>query len=286
VKRAFAQTSISVLISDIDTQRVVSKDQRRAVFFRQIAASIAEVGVIEPLVVFSQPAGRYMLLDGHIRLLILKNMGTQMVQCIVSTDDEAYTYNRRVNSIPPVIQHLMLLKALDSGLSEERVAATLKVNISIIRRQRNMLTGVCKEAIEILQTKQVSAATFSLLKRMKPIRQMEAAEHMVISATYSSTFVRALLYATKSDLLISLPRKTASTDLEETTRVQFAKEGEALLKDLRSLESDLGAEMLTLTVYQGYIGKLLSNQRVNRYLHRKHPEILNVLSNITSTNLQ
>ena len=227
-----------------------------------------------------------MLLDGHIRLLILKNMGTQMVQCIVSTDDEAYTYNRRVNSIPPVIQHLMLLKALDSGLSEERVAATLKVNISIIRRQRNMLTGVCKEAIEILQTKQVSAATFSLLKRMKPIRQMEAAEHMVISATYSSTFVRALLYATKSDLLISLPRKTASTDLEETTRVQFAKEGEALLKDLRSLESDLGAEMLTLTVYQGYIGKLLSNQRVNRYLHRKHPEILNVLSNITSTNLQ
>jgi len=45
--------------------------------FRQIRSSIEEIGLIEPLTVTAIPkdAGRYMLLDGHMRLLAMHELG-------------------------------------------------------------------------------------------------------------------------------------------------------------------------------------------------------------------
>jgi ParB-like chromosome segregation protein Spo0J len=37
----------------------------------------------------------YLLLDGHIRLEMLKEIGETQVRCLVATDDEAFTYNKR-----------------------------------------------------------------------------------------------------------------------------------------------------------------------------------------------
>jgi hypothetical protein len=54
-----------------------------------IADSIAEVGIIEPSMVFpdlKQPA----LLDGHLRVEILKDRGESEVFCLLAADDEAY----------------------------------------------------------------------------------------------------------------------------------------------------------------------------------------------------
>jgi hypothetical protein len=35
----------------------------------------------------------------------LKSMGVKEAKCLLSTDDEAYTYNRHVNHIPAIAQH-------------------------------------------------------------------------------------------------------------------------------------------------------------------------------------
>jgi ParB-like nuclease domain len=66
--------------------------------YAQIIASIREVGIVEPPVVArdSTDAGKYLLLDGHLRIDVLKDMGETEVVCLVSTDDEAFTYNKRV----------------------------------------------------------------------------------------------------------------------------------------------------------------------------------------------
>jgi ParB-like chromosome segregation protein Spo0J len=63
---------------------------------------LKHVGVIEPLVVYPRGPGDYLLLDGHVRLEILKSIGMKEVKCLLATDDEAYTYNRHVNHIPAV----------------------------------------------------------------------------------------------------------------------------------------------------------------------------------------
>src|SRR5689334_17501417 len=67
--------------------------------YQQILASVREVGIIEPLIVFPQDrkAEMYILLDGHVRLAVLKELGATSARCLISTDDEAYTYNRRVS---------------------------------------------------------------------------------------------------------------------------------------------------------------------------------------------
>src|SRR5215472_15274932 len=61
--------------------------------FGTILASIREVGLIEPLVVYPQKdsGGKYLLLDGHLRVLALKELNQHEAECIVSIDDECFT---------------------------------------------------------------------------------------------------------------------------------------------------------------------------------------------------
>src|ERR1035441_2134527 len=67
--------------------------------YHQILSSVREVGIIEPLIVFPQNgnSGTYLLLDGHVRLQVLKDLGQTHAPCLIATDDEAYTYNKRVS---------------------------------------------------------------------------------------------------------------------------------------------------------------------------------------------
>ena len=55
----------------------------------------------------------------------LRDRGVTEVACLISTDDEAFTYNNRVNSIAIIQEHKMILKAIENGVSEERIAKSL-----------------------------------------------------------------------------------------------------------------------------------------------------------------
>ena len=140
-----------------------------------------------------------------------------------------------------------------------------------------MLDGICSEAVAILQTHKVSARSFGILRKMKPLRQIEAAEHMVANMVFGSGFVRAILYATKTELLVTPPKASNKFALSDSTKDIFANESQALLKDLKILETDLGKHSLKLTVYNGYLKRLLRNKRIRGYLDRRHEEILKVL---------
>lgn len=281
LRAAFKQYIVSLPIEKIVPQNKISEDTKKSISYRQIVASIQEIGLIEPLVVYPESVNRFLLLDGHSRLEALKSAGAVEVRCILATDDEAYTYNRRVNSIPPVAQHLMLLEALRSGLSEERIAASLKVDVSVIRQKRDMLNGICKEAVELLRDRQVNARIFPYLRKMKPLRQVEAAEHMIANSSYSLTFVQALLYATKPELLNEKPKIPANVAPIEPSRNLLIQESEQLLKDLKRLQENFGKNALALTVCQGYIERLLKNPRVVKYLERRHKETLGAMQSWT-----
>jgi L-fucose mutarotase/ribose pyranase (RbsD/FucU family) len=43
----------------------------------------------------------------------LKDMGHTDALCLVSTDDEAFTYNKRVNRFATVQEHKVILKAVE-----------------------------------------------------------------------------------------------------------------------------------------------------------------------------
>ncbi len=77
--------------------------------FKQILASIGAVGLIEPLSVGKPDrAGQHILLDGHTRLVALKQLGFDTAPCLVATDDESYTYNNRINRLSSIQEHIMI----------------------------------------------------------------------------------------------------------------------------------------------------------------------------------
>jgi hypothetical protein len=281
VQAAFEKQIVVLPLNIIVPQRTITNAQRECDFYRQITASLKHIGLIEPLVVYPRAPGEYLLLDGHVRLEILKSLGVTEAKCLLSTDDEAYTYNRHVNQIPPIAQHFMLLGALKNGLTEERIAAALDVSIDSIRSKRDMLNGICPEVVQILLEKHVSIHVFAILKKMKPFRQIEAAEHMVAGGTYTVPFAKALLAVTKPEMLEEPPSaKLQATS--EAARAMLEEQNEFLLRDLKSVEESYGTDALTLTVSRGYIERLLSNPKIERYLERYHLDILQTLRKLLS----
>jgi hypothetical protein len=284
VKAAFEKQIVVLPINIIVPQKEVTVSHRNGDFYKQLTASLKHIGLIEPLVVYPRGPGDYLLLEGHMRLEILKSIGVREAKCLLSTDDEAYTYNRHVNHIPAIAQHFMLLEALKTGLTEERIAAALDVSLESIRIRRDLLNGICPETVQILVDKPVSPQVFAILRKMKAIRQIEAAEHMVAGGTYTIPFAKALLAVTKPEMLEADPANS-SKKLEATSlaaRSMLEEENEFLLKDLKAVEESYGTDVLALTVSCGYVDRLLKNSKIERYLSRNHMDILHTLRQLLS----
>jgi RepB plasmid partitioning protein/ParB-like nuclease domain len=280
-RSAFRQHVVTLPMSRIIPQREPSGAANQKSCYDQIASSLKNVGLIEPLVVYEQPDGNYLLVDGNTRFDILKSLGATEVPCIFAKDDEAYTYNRRVSHVPPIQQHFMLLRVLASGVSEERVAAALNVDVKAVRRKKDLLTGICPEAVTLLEGRRLSERSFLLLRKMKPLRQIEAVDHMIVSNIFTNAFLGAILAVTKPQMLVTSP-EGRNGRIQGTTTLQ--REHEGLVRNLKTIETSYGLDMLTLAVSLKYVERVVMNIVVTAYLHQKHPETLVILSRIVHEN--
>src|SRR6185437_14144592 len=107
VAAAFEWSTQRIAVADIHPLRAVTAAIRRTTKYRAIAPSIRNAGVIEPPVVFrNRPEpGKYLLLDGHLRIDVLKAKGDRHVVCLIATDDEALTFNKYVNRLVVLQEH-------------------------------------------------------------------------------------------------------------------------------------------------------------------------------------
>lgn len=288
VKIAF-EPRIQVLpLSALLPLRAVSGDLKASVKYQRIMRSIAEVGIIEPLVVArsEDQKGCYLLLDGHLRLAVLGDVGALEVRCLVADDDEAFTYNKRISRLATVQEHLMIVRAIERGVSEDKLAKALNMDVKAIRRRRTMLAGICPEVVEMFKDKSVNPNTFEILRKMKPMRQLEAAELMNSASNYTASYAKALLAATRqADMMKSdQPKRMTGMTAEQLARME--REMETLQQDLKSVESRYGDDVLNLVISSGYLTKLVGNREIKRYLGQHHPEILaEFLTVISATSL-
>lgn len=107
VKAVSDRRLITLPVEAIEAARIPAPSMRQSAKYRRIAHSISEVGVIEPLVVARPPPGadRYLLLDGNLRFAVLQERGEASVQCLVADDDEAFTYNKRIDRLATIQEH-------------------------------------------------------------------------------------------------------------------------------------------------------------------------------------
>jgi len=278
----FEHTTLRIPISEIMPLREVSATVRKSAKYKQIAASIAEVGIIEPPVVFRDRVNRaqYNLLEGHVRLAILLERGETEVVCLIALEDEAFTYNKRVSRMATIQEHRMILNAVKKGVSEERLARALNVNIGNIRAKRNLLTGICPEAVDLLRDKHVPMNVFVELRRMKPMRQIAAAEMMVAMNKYSTGYAKSIVAATAEEDLVEQKRK-AVRGLTEAQIELMSRESAQLDRDFKLIEQSYGADHLDLVLATGYLGSLLRSAPIVRYLAQHHPQLLAEFQKIT-----
>ena len=260
VKMAFEEAELRIAIADIQPLKLVSDAAKKTAKYAQIAASIREVGIVEPPVVARDRSerGKYLLLDGHLRIDILKDVGETDVVCLVSTDDEGFTYNKRVNRIAAIQEHRMILKAVErGGVSEERIARALNVDVQSIRRKRHLLDGICAEVAEILKDKHLSIHTFTELKKMLPLRQIEAAELMVAMNKYTATYAKSLLAATPQAQLVECTKPKRVKGLSDAQIGLMEQESVNLEREFKIAEKSYGADHLDLVLAVGYLGKMI-----------------------------
>lgn len=287
VEIGFEMQGLDIPIECLLPIKVISMSIRKSPKYTRIITSIQEVGIIEPPIVHpvdvKKGPRQYTILDGHLRVEILRDLGHKTVHCLISTDDEPFTYNDKVNRLAPIQEHFMILKAVENGLSEERLAKALHVDIAVIRKKRNMLDGVCTEAVELLKDKQICADSLSLMKKVKPIRQIEMAELMNSVRNYSKTYVKALLVGTQKEHFIDAGQSKQKIGIDPDAIALMEKEMEAVEKDFLLIEESYGKNVLNLILARGYLDKLMANGRVVRYLAKNNSEILDEFQKIVDT---
>jgi ParB-like chromosome segregation protein Spo0J len=275
VRISFERETLQLPVTAILPLRPMTKritDSRR---YGRIATSIGEVGVIEPLIVTkADREGRHMLLDGHLRLHVLQNRGMDTATCIVSHDDEAFTYNKRVNRLATVQEHYMITRAIDRGVPAGMIAAALGMDEKSVVRRRKLLDGIADDAVEILKDRPVNPQVFDVLRRMKDYRQVETAELMTSMNNFTFSYARAILAATRQDDLAKPDRPKAIAGVTTEQMARMERELEKLNQDYRGIEATFGDDVLQLVLASRYLGRLIENGHVAAYLESRHPEIV------------
>lgn len=284
VDLAFERRMIVVPLRSLLPARKLPDRVKRSMAYKRITKSVLEIGLVEPLVVARSKGlkGRYALLDGHMRYEALLELGQLEARCLIANDDEAFTYNKRVNRLATVQEHFMIVRALERGVSEAKLAQALNVDIGLIKLRRVMLDGICSEAVELLSDKTVSARCFDTMRKMRPVRQIEAAELMIAAGNFTLSYAKALLAATRQTDLVKpdQPKKIAGMTPEQMARME--REMASLQQDFRQIETSYGDDVLHLVIASGYVSKLVGNREIERYLSQHHVELLTELRSIVA----
>jgi len=279
---AFGEDIIEMRLEQIIPVKLVTAGMKKSSKYKQILSSIKAVGIIEPLAIKREKKGakKFILLDGHLRLEALKQLGVPSVKCIISTDDETYTYNKYINRIAPVQEHRMILKAVERGVSEEKIAEALNIDPCSIAMKRDLLTGICPEVAEMLKEKIIGYAVFRELKKMKAIRQIESVKLMEGANNYTVNYAKMLLAATPQDQLLKPDKPKNFRGLTTEQLVRMETEMEQLQKEFKIVEESFGNDIVQHTLIKSYLRTLLKNKKVNNYLRRYHADMQNAFETI------
>lgn len=285
VQHAFDPRVVRLPLSAILPTRQISKNVCQSSKYQCILSSIRELGVVEPLAVYPESLKdpdnvHYILLDGHIRHSALATLGMTEAICIIATEDEGFTYNNQINRISAIQEHRMIFAAIKAGVSAERIAATLNVNVDRIRQRQHLLDGIAPEVVELLKDRLVGQAVFGHLRKMKFMRQIEAAEMMIAANRFTGPYAEMILATTRPELLLEAKKIRRSEDIRPEDIARMEREMEKLHQDYQLAEDDVGETMLTLVVAKGYVTRLLRNTAIAGYLRRHHRDILDGMTGV------
>jgi ParB-like chromosome segregation protein Spo0J len=279
VKLGFQRDCIDVPLDFLQPTKPLAPGIKQTLKYLQIRATVQEVGLVEAIAIspnLDRP-GSFVVLDGHMRLEALRDIGETHARCLVSTDDEGYTYNKRVNRLSVIQAHRMIVHAAEAGTSITRLAIALDVTESAIRNQFKLLDGICDEAVALLADKPASQGMFRTLRKVKAFRQIDIAQAMINLNNYSVTLALAMLQVTPAEQLEEKFASKAKRQGASETLQRMERELAALQTDTKLMDESYGPENLRLEIIKSHIRTLLENASVVRWLAKFQREYLQQL---------
>ena len=282
VQLGFVLETLTLPLTQILPSRKIPPEISDTRKYKQIKASIEEVGLIEPLSLApkQKKLDHYLLLDGHIRIMVLKELGCTEVPCLIAKDDEGFTFNARVNRLSTIQEHYMIKRAIERGVPKERLAKSLAMDLGHMNKKITLLDGICPEAVELLGDRQFSPNISILIRKMKPTRQIEAVELMIAANNVTVSYAEALVVATPPELLVDGKKPDKMHGVGKDDMLKMEREMASVLGNYKVIEQSYSKDIMILVVAQKYLIKLLGNTHVSKHLKTRHPEIMDQFKSI------
>ena len=197
---------------------------------------------------------------------------------MVSLEDEGFTYNRQITRIASVQEHKMILAAIAKGASAERIAKVLDIDVRRVREKAHLLDGIAEEAVRLLKDRQIIPDVFRILRKMKPFRQMEAAEMMIAANKFTKSYAEMILATTRSEALTDKEKNKRKDEISPEDLSRMEAEMRRLQHDSKSAQDTAGDTMLSLVIAKGFVTRILRNENIASYLNQYHPDLLTSLN--------
>lgn len=279
IRLGFENKCISIALDRLIFSKPLPSTLKISTKYQQIRMSIEVIGLVEPIVVIphSEDKQSFLVLDGHLRVEAMRDIGIQETLCLISTDDEGFTYNKNVNRLSSIQEHRMIVKANENGVAAKTLAAALDISVDAIHNQFRLLNGICDEVVSLLADKPVPKSVFPILKSMKAFRQIDVANTMISLNNYTLKFATAMLHATPPEQLNESKKAKPINGgaLENLQRLE--RELAAVQADTKLLEESYGPDNLQLTIIKTHIKSILNNARVLNWLLKTNKEYLEQL---------
>ena len=221
IKYCFNDKSVSFKLADLTYTKKLPTNFQISKKYTQIKSTILAIGLVEPILVFiDRTDNSVKILDGHLRVEALKDLGEDKVNCLISTTYDTYTPNKKVNRITIIQIQRMLKEAVRVGVPVEMLCTALNVSVESLKSNLSVLKGICPEVIELFSDKDIPINTFRTLKKMIPLRQIECANLMVKFENYSILFSESLYHSSSPEFLIEQPKKKSDSKLANRKAIE------------------------------------------------------------------
>ncbi|BCQ35959.1 hypothetical protein ERHA55_37150 [Erwinia rhapontici] len=283
IKYCFNEKTVSFRLSDLIYTKKLPTNYKSSQKYIQIKSTISALGLVEPILIYIDGAdGTAKILDGHLRVEALKDIGEERVACLVSTVYDTYTPNKKVNRITIIQIQKMLKEAVRVGVPEDMLCSALNISSDSLKSNLSVLKGICPEVIELFNDREIPKNTFMILKRMIPFRQIECANIMIKFDNYSKIFAQSLYHSSSPELLNDKGKPNIDERSGNRKAIErLEKEMAQVHFDTQKIKENYGSNSLKLTIVISHIKKILENPKVFHWLLRNKQDYLSELTKIS-----
>ncbi|MBZ9678283.1 plasmid partitioning protein RepB C-terminal domain-containing protein [Mesorhizobium sp. ES1-1] len=148
---------------------------------------------------------------------------------------------------------------------------------------RQLVGGICPDAIDLLRDIPVKPKMFGLLQKVLPVRQLEIVRLMVVLDRVGLTFAKMLIALTPKAMLVEGFRPTTVATLTQEMREAMTLELERLSAGVLKAAEQHGRATLELIAASHYFDRLMDNSKIVRYLARNFSGHFEEFHNLTAT---